>query len=255
MKGSGLSMAYIDFHVHIDFYPNPKSIADLYEKNKIYTLFVTNLPELYVKHLLTFSNYKYIRLALGFHPQLVEEYELNTEIVNHSLETCRYIGEVGLDFYRETEEAKLQQIKVFEYLTQPIFNRGKVYSIHSRNADDTVLSILENNHVKHAVFHWYTGKLTTLNKIIDKGYYFSVNYKMLTTHKGKEIIKRLPKERILFETDGPFIRYKNRITSPADIENIYRDFEEVIPDFKNIVFTNFKRLMIEKDLAVKNLFD
>jgi TatD DNase family protein len=241
-------MHLIDSHVHIDFYSNPNIIAEDYEKKKIYTLFVTNLPEIFDRHYERFSSYKYIRLCLGYHPQLASEYDLNRKLFEKLVNTTKYIGEVGLDFQGENLYSIKSQINNFEFITNPTFNKGRIYTIHSRKAEDEVLEILKSNHVKHAIFHWYSGKLSTLNKIVEEGYYFSVNYRMLHSNKGQEIIKRIPLDRLLFETDGPFIRFNKKICTPDNIVTIYKEFNDLIPNFKEIVFKNFKRILIERDL-------
>jgi TatD DNase family protein len=241
-------MHLIDTHVHIDFYPDPYAIAEAYEKREIYTFFVTNLPEIFEKNYERFSSYKFIRLCLGYHPQVASEYDLNQKLFRKNVELTKYIGEVGLDFQGESSTSINKQIRNFEFITSPEFNHGRIYSIHSKKAEDEVLKILKSNSVKHAIFHWYTGKLSTLERIIGEGYYFSINYKMLHSTKGQEIIRRIPIDRILFETDGPFIRVNRKIYTPAIIETSYEEFNNFIPNFKNIVFNNFKRMLIEKDI-------
>lgn len=248
MKGLWKSMLLIDTHVHIDHYPEPQEIAQEYEKLKIYTLFVTNLPELFNKHYKALQGFKYVRLCLGYHPQIASEFSFNESLFNKLVLNTRYIGEVGLDFYNEHIEIKNRQIRTFEYITSPSFNKGRIYSIHSKHAEDTVLEILIKNKVKHAIFHWYSGKLSTLEKIVDKGYYFSLNPKMLLSKNGQKIIERLPIDRILFETDGPFVKYQKKMIYPSSLSEIYSDFDKVIPSFKEHVYKNFRRLLIEKDL-------
>lgn len=242
-------MPLIDTHVHIDFYPNPYETAKSYENNRIYTLFVTNLPELFAKHSKSFNNFKYVRLCLGYHPQVTSEFEFKYHEFEQLVKTTRYIGEVGLDFKREFEDVKRQQYETFEYITSPQFSKGRVYTIHSNHAEDDVLKVLENNQVKHAILHWYTGKLTTMDKLISHGYYFSINPKMLSSKNGLKIIERIPKNLLLFETDGPFARIDRKIIKPDDLKGIYKEIESIMPNFEEIVFNNFKRLLIEKDLT------
>lgn len=241
-------MHLIDTHVHIDHYPEPQKVAQEYERLKIYTLFVTNLPELFNKHYTAFQGYKYVRLCLGFHPQVASEFTFNENLFNKLVQNTKYIGEVGLDFYNEHVEIKNRQIRTFEYVTSPSFNKGRIYTIHSKHSEDITLEILTKNKVKHAIFHWYSGKLTTLEKITDNGYYFSLNPKMLQSKNGQKIIERLPLDRILFETDGPFAKYNKKIIYPSKISDLYYYFEQVIPSFKDHVYKNFRRLLIEKDL-------
>lgn len=241
-------MTQIDTHVHIDFYPDPHKIAKQYENLGIYTLFVTNLPEVFQKHHQSFNTYRYVRLCLGYHPQVASEYKFNQDLFEKMILNTKYIGEVGLDYKNEHPEIKSRQVKAFEYITSPEFNKGRIYSIHTRQTEDLTLEILINNNVKHAIFHWYSGKLSTLDKIIDHGYYFSVNPKMLEGKKGGKIIERIPHNRILFETDGPFAKFNNNIITPHDFNEIYLTFDKKMKDFEHITFTNFKRLLIEKDL-------
>lgn len=242
-------MALIDTHVHIDFYPNPLEIAQQYESRKIYTLFVTNLPELYKKHYERFSKYKYIRLCLGYHPQIVLEYDLNKALFRECIKSTKYIGEVGLDFSGKiTTKEKQLQLDAFRFVTSPEFNKGRIYSIHSRGAENEVLEILRANDVKHAIFHWYSGKISTLIKAVELGYYFSLNPKMLLSKSGKNIISKIPKDKILFETDGPFARINKKSLTPGEIGDFYKLFEKEILEFEKQVFKNFRKVLIEKDL-------
>ena len=73
-------MNYIDFHIHIDFYDKPEDIIEKYENHRIYCLFVTNLPELFEKHYKSTAKYKYVRLALGYHPEMISQYEFNKDL-------------------------------------------------------------------------------------------------------------------------------------------------------------------------------
>lgn len=241
-------MIHIDTHVHIDFYPEPYVIAQEYEVLGIYALFVTNLPELFYKHYKLFQEFKYVRLCLGYHPQVASEFSFNESLFKEMVQKTKYIGEVGLDYQNEHIEIKNRQVRAFEYITSPTFNKGRIYSIHSKNSEDTVLDILRHNNVKHAIFHWYSGKLSSLDRIVENGYYFSINPRMLYSKNGQKIIKRLPTDRLLFESDGPFVRYHKNIIYPSSIFEIYSDFEKIIPTFGDIVYKNFKRLLIEKDL-------
>ena len=101
-------------------------------------------------------------------------------------------------------------------------------------------------HIKKAIFHWYSGKIGTLNKILDSGYYFSINSNMCKSKKGQNIISRLPKNKILVETDAPFINdlpYKNL--------NVYYYLSELwnlsLDEVRNIILRNFFNLQNSYD--------
>ncbi|MGE7923367.1 TatD family hydrolase [Viridibacillus arvi] len=236
--------------MHIDFYPNPYELALEYEKNKIYTLFVTNLPELYEKHFSRFSNFKYIRLCLGYHPQVANEYPLDKVLFEKYISTTKYIGEVGLDFFSGiSDREKILQIEAFKFVTGKEFNKGRIYTIHSRGAESEVFKILLENDVKLAIFHWYTGKISVLKQVVENGYYVSINPKMLLSKKGLNIISHIPEKQMLFETDGPFARINRKTIYPKDIPNFYDALTKEVEGFEKICFSNFRRLLIEKDLT------
>lgn len=248
MKGTLKNMTYTDLHVHIDFFSDPIKVAKEYEKRCIYAIFVTYLPEIFEKSFSDFTEFKYVRVALGFHPDMVGEYEFNENLFEKYLKKTRYIGEVGLEFSGNNSIFQQRQIEIFKLITKKEYNKGNIYSIHSRGAEKEVLSILKDNNVKCAIFHWYTGNLTNLKEISKAGYYFSVNYKMLMSKRGRRIIEEIPKDKILFETDAPFARKERRIVYPKDIGDIYFEFENIFPGFTDLTFNNFKRLLFEKDI-------
>lgn len=236
---------YIDFHVHIDYYENYKEIYDYYDTQKIYTLFVTNFPEVYRKAKETFPNSKYVKMALGYHPEMVEIKPFNRKEFDRHLGQTKYLGEVGLDFSKRFYKYRDEQIIVFRYICQKANEGNKIMSIHSRSAEKDVLTILNQYEVKYAVFHWYTGSISLLKDIIASGYYLSLNPSMLKSKKGKDIINNVPLERILIETDGPHSTIKNRQIVPVDIPTVYSDFEQFlgIENLRDIVFQNLNELL------------
>lgn len=241
-------MRLIDTHVHIDYYNNPLDIAREYESSQIYTFFVTYLPEIFEKHLVNYTHFKYLRLCLGYHPQIVEDYDLDFKLFKSMSKFTHYIGEVGLDYKGLSSIMVKKQMKAFDYVTSPEINKHKIYTIHSRGTEDDIFNILENNDTQHVILHWYTGKLKTLDKFVDRGYFFSINPKMLNSLNGINIINRIPPEQLLFETDGPFSKINKKPIYPNHIEGLYKKIEETIPNFRHIAFKNFRRLLIQRDL-------
>ena len=86
-----------DTHCHLDLLKNQADIISKIEEFKIYTIAVTNLPVLYKKLQVNITS-KYIRPALGFHPELILKYKHHIPQMWDLLDEARYIGEVGLDF-------------------------------------------------------------------------------------------------------------------------------------------------------------
>lgn len=238
-------MKYIDAHVHIDFYLNiNRTIMDMI-LNNVASVFVTHLPELYEKYYEQIKLIKAIYLALGYHPNVITEYPFNYNLFEKLSKTTRFIGEVGLDYtITKSERVRNQQREVFETICS--ISQNHILSIHSRKAEKDVLKILSRYNIKSAIFHWYTGELELINEIVERGYYFSINPAMLRSKKGRMILKSIPLNRILVETDGPFIKFNGEIVSSKHIENIYKIIAEFYSldceQFKRIVNTNFRNL-------------
>lgn len=235
----------IDFHVHIDYYENFNEIYNYYVENRIYALFVTNLPQIFEKAQSSFYESKYVKIALGYHPEMVQYKKFDKEMFDKNILRTKYIGEVGLDFSKNFRQYKYEQIDIFKYICCQSGKHNRLLSVHSRNAEEDSVEILTTNNVQFAVFHWYTGGTKVLKKIIDSGYYLSINPSMLSTQKGINIMRSVPTERILVESDGPYGKFQKKVFKPENLETIYKEFEKVlgIKDFKSVVFNNMKSLL------------
>lgn len=242
-----MSIELIDTHCHINFFENAGDIALECEKKKVHTIYVTTLPSQFDETFKYVKNLKYIYPSLGFHC-LENEYNLSKEkklFLKH-IDTTRFIGEVGLDFSKRAIKSKKEQIELFRFILESIREKNKIVNLHSASSEDKVLEMLINYDITKAIFHWYSGKIGTLNKIINQGYYFSINEAMCKSKKGQNIISKLPKDRVLVETDAPFIKdvlpYKNDLTYSylSDLWNM--EIERV----KELVLLNFTELLNQK---------
>lgn len=194
----------MDAHMHFDLYKNRQDVLKYIEENNSYTIAVTNLPDLYRRYYSKEWNYKFIRLALGFHPELASQYENQIEIFIEYFQSTRFIGEIGLDYSIKNEENRKKQRDVFKQIVNLCkTDDKKILSIHSRKAESDCLSILEGFKGK-VILHWYTGSLHNVDVALSRGYYFSINHQMIKNQKGRNIINRIPIEKILIESDAPF---------------------------------------------------
>ncbi len=206
-----------DTHLHLDLYDDIESFITSIECNSIYTIAVTNLPVLFDK-LVKKVHSKYIRVALGFHPDLVHEYKRYVPLMWEYLDRSKYIGEVGLSLKGVSSENRDFQIQFLKELVIRCNNiGGKILSIHSQNSVADVLTIIKNYNNCTFILHWYSGTLSNLEIAVNIGCFFSINYAMMTSKKGIEIIKRIPLNKILLESDGPFIEIDNKLYFPSDV--------------------------------------
>lgn len=236
-----------DTHLHLDLYDNIPEIIEEIEKRQIYTIAVTNLPVLYNK-LDKKIHSKFILVAAGFHPELITEYGKYIPQMWKFIEEARYIGEVGLDLINKSMVDCNNQIQFFEELIHRCNSHGgKILSVHSRGSEREVLSIIGNDFNGNIILHWYSGGLKLLEEAVEKGFYFSVNYSMIQSAKGKKIIERIPDDRILIESDGPFVKIKKKIFQPHDLEKIVIGLAKLkdndLLDMERILSRNLKRIL------------
>lgn len=195
-----------DTHFHLDLQKDKHGTIENIAKNEIYTIAMTNLPDLYQKEVSLYGQ-KYIRIALGFHPELIHEYPNKIPVMWKHLAEARYIGEVGLDF-TDKSHAK-EQIAFFSELIARCKNdSNKIISIHSRGAENEILDIIGTNFKFTPILHWYSGTIENLKIACERGYYFSVNLSMTRTKKFAQILECIPNDKILLETDSPFTSTK-----------------------------------------------
>lgn len=199
----------IDVHCHFDMAKKPERYISENEKKKIITIGMTNLPSHFQMGVNHVKRYKYIRLALGLHPLRAKEHAIEYAIFKRYLSETSYIGEVGLDFSREGYATKEIQIKSFEFVLHCVKDQNKILSLHSRRAEKETLEMLIENRIENAIFHWYSGTLSTLRNIVNSGFFFSINSAMIQSDNGRKIIAAIPKELMLTETDFPFIDNSN----------------------------------------------
>ncbi|MBU7595876.1 Qat anti-phage system TatD family nuclease QatD [Metabacillus halosaccharovorans] len=198
---------YHDVHLHLDLYPNAVEIINHITDFKSYTIAVTNLPVLFDRALKKYKDQKYIRFALGLHPELINQYTEQIPVFFERLKDCRYVGEIGLDFKKTDEYSRKLQVDTFKKIINECNNYGgKILSIHSRSAAKEVIEIIGSNFNGKIILHWFSGTLTELEKAIDSNYFFSINGDMVNSKKGQNIIKRIPTNRLLIESDGPFTK-------------------------------------------------
>lgn len=210
----------IDAHCHIDQFKKPPVVAQNAENSGIVTIAVTSLPEhfkLGYPHLL---NFKFIRLALGHHPMLVGKNTFDENLFRSLATKTSYIGEVGLDFSVKDTSLRQKQIDVLAKIFEIVSDRPRFISLHSRRAEKDLYDILIDQEIEKAVFHWYSGPLRLIDKIVDTGHFFSINPAMIKSKNGQKIIERIPSERVLTETDGPYVKVNGRPAEPESVTHV-----------------------------------
>ena len=222
----------IDTHCHFDMMPNPEAYISAKEKAGDIVIGMTNLPSHFRMGQPHLRSFKHVRLALGLHPLLASENKNELPLFNCLLDQTSYIGEIGLDFSKEGITTKNDQVFILRKLLEKLKGKKKIVSVHSRKAEREMVDLLREYEIENVIFHWYSGPIDLITPILDMGFYFSVNEAMCISKNGKAIIERIPRDRILTETDAPY--YER-----TDIQNVLHYLK--MENFE--VQQNFMRLL------------
>ena len=239
-------MALIDTHFHLDLHKKDVEIAEEIENIKIYTIAVTNTPSVFEHTEKLTKGKMYLRCALGLHPELSVSRKNELPLFKQFLKRTRYIGEVGLDYSNSTKQEINVQNEIFKQIIEWCsFEENKILSVHSRKAEKSVLDIIGNSFKGEVIMHYYSGPIKEMERAINNGYYFSVNYTMTQTQNGRKIISRIPPDRLLTESDAPFISMstnnENQISTILELLS-----SQLAINRKNLeeqIFSNFRRIL------------
>ncbi|MEK6409628.1 MAG: Qat anti-phage system TatD family nuclease QatD [Acidobacteriota bacterium] len=243
----------VDFHCHLDLFPDPASAVIDADRAGVYTLAVTTTPRAWPRNYDLTRRTQHVRAALGLHPQLVADHAAEITLWESYLPQTRYVGEVGIDagprYYRSLD----LQRQVFERVLKQCAKAGsKVLTVHSVRAATVVLDMIEaslplaNGRV---VLHWFTGSRAEARRAVELGCYFSINAEMMQNERGRVLVGTLPSNRLLTETDGPFTHLGGRPTCPTDvivaIEAMAKLLHATAADMAETVQVNLRTLLDE----------
>lgn len=212
----------IDFHCHLDLYQNSLELLPIVSKRNIFTLVVTTSPRAWQMTSKIFAGYDNIKVAVGLHPEIVSNKANERTLLLSSIPNAAFVGEVGIDGSLKYQDTMSIQESIFtETLIECQNNGGKILSIHSRNAVSRVLNLIEkHNRDSIPVLHWFSGTPKEANYAADLGCWFSIGPAMINGSKGRALLKELPMNKILPETDGPFATVRSQPLMPWDAISI-----------------------------------
>lgn len=211
----------VDFHCHLDLHPDMQVAFDRCDRLGCTTFTVTTTPKAYARNKAFADRSRHVRAALGLHPQLVAKRGDEIDLFEQLARGTRYIGEIGLDASRDHYPSFERQKLVFDRVLAICATQGdKIISVHSVRCARYVLDSFERASVMQScnvVLHWFSASKADIQRAIDIGCWFSVNEKMLSTSSGRALIELAPKDRILTETDAPFIESFGRQIKAGDV--------------------------------------
>ena len=250
----------VDSHCHLNFSEKELPLVEVLnnaKKNNIGLMLNIATNSIEYDNLINTSNlYKEVYFTLGVHPH--EANDLNNKVIekiyiNKNNKKFIGIGETGLDFYYNNSD-KLSQINSFEKQIEIAQNLSLPIVIHMRNAENEMLEILEKNQKKkhfNGVIHCFTSNQKFADAAVALGFYISASG-IITFKKSDElrnIFKNLPNNKILVETDSPYLSpepLRGKVNQPSHIIHTIKKLSEIknisYNETVNLTKSNFLKL-------------
>ncbi|MDD2832379.1 MAG: TatD family hydrolase [Methylotenera sp.] len=234
----------VDSHCHLNFPELAANLPDIkqsmHEHGVGHALCISvTLPD-FPQVLSLAETHDNFYATVGVHPDYedIQEPTLNELIELAGHPKVVGIGETGLDYFRLTGDLAWQRAR-FRTHIQAAIAVGKPLVIHTRNAADDTLRIMreENAQQVGGVMHCFTESLDVALQAIALGFYIS--FSGIVTFKNaltiKEVAKQIPLNRVLVETDSPYLApvpYRGKINQPAYVQYV----AEEIANLRGISF-------------------
>ncbi|ARC53868.1 hypothetical protein AOE55_01765 [Candidatus Riesia pediculicola] len=197
---------------------------------------------------------KYVSFSCGVHPLMIENNENFDEILSISRDKKFVaIGETGLDYHKNLSDRNmilqkssfLKHIEIAKTLRKPII-------VHMRNSFKDVYQIIRDEGIESCggVIHCFTGDKSQIKLLLDLGLYISFSgiVTFQNSHHVKESVKFIPMDRLMIETDSPYLSpypLRGKINKPSNLKYI----AHCISDIRNIDISIFA------EQTTKNFFN
>ena len=233
----------IDAHCHLDDEQFAHDLADVIvraEQAGVQTLITAGVDVESSRRVVALAEkYRIVYAVVGIHPQHADT--CNDENLKTICELATHrkivgIGEIGLDFYWAQNPPREMQIENFAAHLELAAELSKPVVIHNRNADDALMEILRRQGVQpnaptmRGILHCFSGDLAMAREAIDLGYLisFAGNLTFKNATRLQEIAKVLPLEKIIVETDAPYLSpARGKRNEPANVALVAKKIAEL----------------------------
>lgn len=210
----------IDFHCHVDLYPKAREVHAEALRRNLFTWLVTTSPKAFQATSSVLGHHESMLISPGLHPEIAGDRFQELDILIELIVGANAVGEIGLDGSKRFASSYLKQKQVFATAVKRCHDLGgRALSIHSRQAVPDVLTLLRE-FPDHGipVLHWFTGTVSELKAAAAQGCWFSIGPAAFHSAAGKALAKKLPKEKVVPESDGPFAQLDDQPVMPWDFD-------------------------------------
>jgi len=237
-------MRFVDAHVHLSDPEYAEKISEIVSEAKRSNVVALvsnsmNLETCLRSLRLSEEHSGLIYAALGIHPWNANNLAPNEleQTVDFILQNTRNkekvvaVGEVGLDpQYAKRREQREQQALVFHEMLRLAEQLALPVIVHSRWSAPRIMEILSSYSLKAVLWHWLSTPVEILPKIVGRGDYVSEGPPTVFSTRIQEVVRLVPLENLLTETDGPVRFYgpfKDKVTTPAFIPEVVKAMAEI----------------------------
>jgi TatD DNase family protein len=247
----------IDVHCHLEHekFRNNKEIIQSFRKDLKAIITSSPHPKDFEYTLNLKKEFEgFVFACVGLHPEYIEEFSEETldnfeEFVKSNKNDIVSIGEIGLDyFWIKDEKLRERQRWLFEKLIEFAKSVSKPITVHIRDAYEDALKILESIDYQKVHLHMFGGD-KFLDKVLANEWKISVGPILLRSKTHKKIVKKLPLERIMLETDSPWIKIDGKESMPTDVKFV----AEKIAEVKNVSLEEVERKTDENAISLFKL--
>lgn len=206
----------MDFHCHLDLYPNAQQLyVDTLEQSD-FTWLVTTSPRAFVATSKVLASTERMLISPGLHPEVADQKAGELDLLMAQLNSVKAVGEVGLDGSARYKRTFSLQQSIFTAVVAGCQSLGgRILSVHSRGAAAVVLNTFEKYpSFGLGVLHWFTDSPKALQRAAVLGCWFSVGPAMLLSENGRNLVSLMPRDRVVPESDGPFGKVDGRPVMP-----------------------------------------
>jgi TatD DNase family protein len=217
-------MKVIDTHAHICdsvFDGDRETVLSRAQDAGVYAIVAVgeNLKDA-LRNLDLAQEYPILKPALGLYPTHLDMNECSQicSLIEQRLDQIVGIGEVGLDYWivKTSEDRAIQQ-QIFGQFIRLAIKLDLPLNVHSRSAGRHVIAMLMEEGAQKVQMHAFDGKASSAMPAVEAGYYFSIPPSIVRSKQKQKLVRQLPLERLLIETDSPVLgANSNERNEPAN---------------------------------------
>jgi len=247
----------IDVHCHLEHekFKNNKQLIQSFRKELKAIITSSPHPKDFDYSLKLKKEFEgFVFVCVGLHPEYIEEFCEETldkfeEFVKNNKNDIVSIGEIGLDyFWIKDEKLREKQRWFFEKLVEFSKSIDKPITVHIREAYEDAIKILESVDYQKVHLHMF-GSYKFLDKVLANEWKISIGPILLRSKTHKKIAKKLLLERIMLETDSPWMKIDERESLPTDVKQV----AEKIAEIKSISIEEIENETDENAISLFNL--